>query len=196
MCLLSQYICQALLNEASGSQLVIGKPKFSYQQKVVHAIIRSTGMCVRVRVLVKNITGMTTPVVKGQWFGTFFRQEMCKASYILIWSIYRHTCSINVPAELLKLEEEGYLIYVDKDRMERDKFLPKQKCFSAVVKIDIRDLNEAFFKLAKDQECTSDLYETNFDKDIDKVMKQVATKYTQRIDHIVFSLPSQVSDSK
>ena len=59
------FLFQAILSENSTSGLVISKPKFSCRQKVVHAIIRSVGMCVRVRALVKNIMGMTTPVVKS-----------------------------------------------------------------------------------------------------------------------------------
>ena len=62
---LIKFIFQAILSENSTSGLVISKPKFSYRQKVVHAIIRSVGMCVRVRALVKNIMGMTIPIVKS-----------------------------------------------------------------------------------------------------------------------------------
>ena len=98
--------------------------------------------------------------------------------------------------ELLKLQEEGFLIYVDKEQMEMDKLFNKQKCFSAIVKKDMRDLAERFFTYAKDAECTEDMYETNYNKDIDKVMKQVATKYTQDLAHVNFAMPSSVSDSK
>ena len=60
----------------------------------------------------------------------------------------------------------------------------------------MRDLDERFFTYAKDAECTEDMYETNYNKDIDKVMKQVATKYTQDLAHVNFAMPSSVSDSK
>ena len=53
------------MNEAATPSIAISKPKFSHTQKIVHAVIRSVGMCVRVRNLVKNINGMTTPIVKG-----------------------------------------------------------------------------------------------------------------------------------
>ena len=67
---------QALLNDSSSCNLVISKPKYSYRQKVVHAVIRSVGMCVRVCVLVKNITGMTTPVVKSKYFRQYITWEV------------------------------------------------------------------------------------------------------------------------
>ena len=102
----------------------------------------------------------------------------------------------NFAGELLKLEEDGYLIYVDRDRMEKDKLFPKTKCFSAIVKLDTGVLNYAFFSMAKDTECNAALYETNYNKEIDKVMKQVATTYTSDLMKVNFSLPSQVSDCK
>ena len=101
----------------------------------------------------------------------------------------------NFAGELLKLEEDGYLIYVDRDRMEKDKLFPKTKCFSAV-KLDTRVLNYAFFSMAKDTICNAALNETNYNKEIDKVMKQVATTYTSDLMKVNFSLPSQVSDCK
>ena len=73
---------------------------------------------------------------------------------------------------------------------------PKTKCFSAIVKLDTRVLNYAFFSMAKDTECNAALYETNYNKEIDKVMKQVATTYTSDLMKVNFSLPSQVSDFK
>ena len=54
-----------ILSNNSTSGLVISQPKYSYTKKVVHAVIRSVGMCVRVRALVKNIMGITTPIVKN-----------------------------------------------------------------------------------------------------------------------------------
>ena len=97
--------------------------------------------------------------------------------------------------ELIKLQEDGYLIYVDKEQMEKDKLFPKQKCFSAIVKKDMCDLDESFFSCAKDSECTDNMYETNYNKEIDKVLKQVTTKYTQNVSHVNFSLPSNISSS-
>ena len=98
--------------------------------------------------------------------------------------------------ELLKLEEDGYLIYVDRDHIEKDQLFPKTKCFSAIVKLDMRVLDGAFFSMAKNTECNTALYETNYNKEIDKVMKQVATTYTSDIMKVNFSLPSEVSDCK
>ena len=97
--------------------------------------------------------------------------------------------------ELIKLQEDGYLIYVDKEQMEKDKLFPKQKCFSAIVKKDMHDLDQSFFSCTKDSECTDNMYETNYNKEIDKVLKQVATKYMQNVSHVNFSLPSNISNS-
>lgn len=96
----------------------------------------------------------------------------------------------------MRLEEEGYLIYIDKERMEEDKLFPKNRCFSAFLKQDMRDLDKKFFKLAKDEECNEDLYETNLNKDIDKVLKQVAAAYVHDLTRLSYSLPSNISDSK
>ena len=80
--------------------------------------------------------------------------------------------------------------------MEKDKLMPKTKCFSAIVKMDMRVLDSAFFSIAKDSECNAALYETNYNKEIDKTMKQVATTYTSDIRLVNFSLPSQLSECK
>ena len=66
--------------------------------------------------------------------------------------------------------------------MERDTLFPKSRCFSAVLKKDMRDINTSFFKLAKDEECTEALYETNYNKEIDKVMKQVVLRSSHLMD--------------
>ena len=102
----------------------------------------------------------------------------------------------NFAGELLKLEEDGYLIYVNRDCMEKDKLFPKTKCFSAIVKLDTTVLDYAFFSMAKDTECNVALYETSYNKEIDKVMKQVATTYTCDVMNVNFSLPSEMSDCK
>ena len=78
----------------------------------------------------------------------------------------------------MKLQEDGFLIYIDKEQME------------------MRDLDEAFFSCSKDPECTDDMYEMNYNKEIDKVMKQVATTYIQDLGHVNFSLPSNISKSE
>ena len=88
------------------------------------------------------------------------------------------------------------MIYVDRDGMEKDKLMPKTKCFSAIVKMDMRVLDSAFFSIAKDSECNAALYETNYNKEIDKTMKQVATTYTSDIRLVNFSLPLQLSECK
>ena len=50
--------------------------------------------------------------------------------------------------------------------------------------------------MAKDTECNAVLYETNYNNEIDKVMKQVVTTYTSHITKVNFRLPSVVSDCK
>ena len=59
----------------------------------------------------------------------------------------------------------------------------------------MRVLDSAFFSIAKDSECNTALYETNY-KEIDKTMKQVATTYTSDITLVNFSLPLQLSECK
>ena len=100
----------------------------------------------------------------------------------------------SVSADLIKLDEDRYLIYIDKERMVADEVFTKMRCFSAIVKKDIRDLSQDFFKLAKDEECTADLYETNYNKEIDDAMKKVACIYVNDMSHISFLLPSQISE--
>ena len=68
--------------------------------------------------------------------------------------------------------------------------------FFSYCETDTRVLNYAFFSMAKDTECNAALYETNYNKEIDKVMKQVATTYSSDLTKVNFSLPSQVSDCK
>ena len=53
------------MNESATPTIIIGRPKFSHRQKMVQAVIRSVGMFVRFCNFVKNINGMTTPLVKG-----------------------------------------------------------------------------------------------------------------------------------
>ena len=85
-------------------------------------------------------------------------------------------------------------MYIDKEKMEADGVFTKVRCFSAILKKDIRDLHSDFFKLCKDEECTADLYETNFNKDIDKNLKKVASIYAEDLSKISFSLPSMISE--
>ena len=80
--------------------------------------------------------------------------------------------------------------------MEKNKLFLKTKYFSAIVKLDMRTLDGAFLSMVKDTECNEALNETNYNKEIDKVMKQVATTYTSDIMKVNFSLPSEVSDCK
>ena len=63
------YICynlfQAVLDKIPPSGLVIGKPKLTTTQHVVHGIIRSSGIVVNVRNIAKNIRDKSTDLIKG-----------------------------------------------------------------------------------------------------------------------------------
>ena len=86
--------------------------------------------------------------------------------------------NVTLADELVKLLEEHFGTYVDKETMARDKVLPAQNCFCAFVKHDIRGLSDDFFKIVRDRDCTPNTYITNYDKPIDDSMKKVAIKYS------------------
>ena len=98
--------------------------------------------------------------------------------------------------ELVKLSEEGYGRYVDKEQMAQDKVLPTRNCFCAFVKRDIRALDESFFHIVKDKDCTQDLYIMNYDKPIDDAMKKVSMRYSLDKDILLISPLQEDSTSK
>ena len=100
-----------------------------------------------------------------------------------------------ISAELLKLHEEGYGMYIDRDKMESDKVFGRQKCLSVFLKKEPEELHESFFTLAKDTECNEEMYESNYYKDVDETMKKVATHYSEDLTKLVFSLPSDITNS-
>ena len=85
---------------------------------------------------------------------------------------------------------------IEKEQMEGDNLFPKQRCLTVFLKRRPEELHSSFFSFVKDPDCNEQLYETNFYKDIDTVMKQVAAHYTEDLSKLVFSLPSQISESK
>ena len=106
-----------------------------------------------------------------------------------------HVFSINVD-ELSKLTDEGFGVYVDKNRMEKDKVFEQKKCFSAFIKNDVRNIDTAIFCTVGDTDCDLHTYETNYDKPMDLVMKKVTVKYHTHPDYLVISLESEPSNSK
>ena len=98
--------------------------------------------------------------------------------------------------ELSKLSKEGFGRYVDKEEMSKDHVLPSRNCFCAYVKTDIRHLDESFFSLVRDKDCTKELYATNYDKAIDDSLKKIAVKYAQDKEHIQISPCQEDTESK
>ena len=98
--------------------------------------------------------------------------------------------------ELKKLEEEGFGVYVDKNRMEQDKIFPIRNCFAAFVKKDILDLPDKFFDMTKSSDCNRDLYVSNYDRDMDINMKKVTAVYHADKHRLTISLETNMSTSK
>ena len=63
--------------------------------------------------------------------------------------------------------------------MAKDHILPQRNCFCAFVKTDINNLDESFFSLVRDKDCTKYLYTSNYHKPIDDSLKKVAFKYAK-----------------
>ena len=98
--------------------------------------------------------------------------------------------------ELNKLSKEGFGRYVDKEEMAKNHILPQRNCFCAFVKTDINNLDESFFSLVRDKDCTKDLYTINYDKAIDDSLKKVAFKYAQDKDTLKISPCQEDTESK
>ena len=80
--------------------------------------------------------------------------------------------------------------------MAKDKVLPQRNCFCAYVKTDITKLDDSFFSLVCDKDCTKELYTTNYDKAIDDSLKKVAFKYAQDKDTLRISPLELDTESK
>ena len=100
------------------------------------------------------------------------------------------------PDELSKLSKEGFGSYVNKEEMAKDHILPQRNCFCAFVKTDINNLDESFFSLVRDKDCTKDLHTINYDKPIDESLKKVAFKYAQDKDSLKISPCQDDTESK
>ena len=71
--------------------------------------------------------------------------------------------------------------------MEKDKVLDQKKCFSAFIKNNICDIQPTIFQTLGDNDCDCQMYETNYNKSMDLVMKKVAVKYHSHPDFLVIS---------
>ena len=98
--------------------------------------------------------------------------------------------------ELRKLQDEGFVRYVDRKEMQQDKLFPANNCFSAYVKKDICDMPDKFFQIPVDTECSRDMYVRNYDKKMDLQMKKVTAKYHEKGNDVFLSVTSNMSDSK
>ena len=81
----------------------------------------------------------------------------------------------------------GFGEFVEKEKMAYGKLFPAKNCFSVFIKKDIKQLEDEtlqleFFKLARDKDCNIQSYTTNYDKDMDKIYKQPAAKYSSKPD--------------
>ena len=95
----------------------------------------------------------------------------------------------------------GFGEFVDNERMASDKLFPAKNCFSAFIKKDIKQLENEnlqleFFKLARDKDCNIQSYVTNYDKNMDKICKKVAAKYSSNPDLLRISPIADGSMSK
>ena len=100
----------------------ISKPKPSDRERVIHGIIRSTSIAVQVCTLAKNIRHVGTDALK------------CKLFFCPKYNIYFHfliellfseitiVILIVISVELRKLQDEGYLRYVDRKEMQTTNF--------------------------------------------------------------------------
>ena len=98
-----------------------------------------------------------------------------------------------IAVELRKLQDEGYLCYVDRKEMQSDKLFRANNCFSTLIKKDILDMPDKIFQLAVDPECN--MYTKNFDKKMDSTMKKVTAKYHGGERNIFMGVTSTMSES-
>ena len=80
--------------------------------------------------------------------------------------------------------------------MQKDKVLPSNSCLSVFVKRDVLDLPEKFFSMAMNPEFTPDLYATNYDQQMDAMMKRISAYYHLDKHRLALSIDSNMSDSK
>ena len=86
--LIAIYLCfQAVFPKTGSTEIKLSKPKVTDKSRVVSATIRSSGPCVQLRMLTKNIKSITTDLVKGKkiFIGNTFGEYLYR---ITQWNIY------------------------------------------------------------------------------------------------------------
>ena len=186
---------QAIFSQQQNGMMSISKPKPSDREGVIHSIIRSTGIAVQVCTLAKNIRHVGTDTLKCK---LYFCPKYNIYFYFLIellLSDINIVILIVISVELRKLQDEGYLHYVDRKEIQNDKLFPANNCFSTLIKKDILDMPDKFFHLAVNPECNRDMYTKHFDKEMDSTMKKVTAKYHGGERNIFMSVMSTMSES-
>lgn len=159
------------------------------RQKVIMAIIRTPGIVVNVRHMVKNIRKITTQTAKGKCVITFISMKL---TITHIFTIYR----MFLTDELQKLHAEGFGVLVEKYRMEEDKVIHARKCFTAFVKNDITHIDRNVFKTLRDVDCDAEMFESNYNKSMDLNMKKIANHYHSNPNTLQISGETNPTDSK
>ena len=80
--------------------------------------------------------------------------------------------------------------------MSKDNVLPSRNCFCAYVKTDIENIDDNFFSLVRDKDCTKELYTSNYEKPIDDSLKKVAFQYAQDKEFLQLSPCKEDTQSK
>ena len=80
--------------------------------------------------------------------------------------------------------------------MSKDNVLPSRNCFCAYVKTDIEHIDDTFFSLVRDKDCTKELYTSNYEKPIDDSLKKIAFKYAQDKEFLQLSPCKEDTQSK
>ena len=103
--------------------------------------------------------------------------------------------TVLIAVELKNLDCEGFVVYIDKNRMEDDKIFPSKNCFAAFVKKDTLDLPDKFFDMTRTGDCTREMYVSNYDKDMDLSLKKVTAVYHPDKHQLTISLETIMSES-
>ena len=85
--------------------------------------------------------------------------------------------------------------------MSKDNVLPSRNCFCAYVKTDIENIDDNFFRLVRDKDCTKELCTSNnctsnYEKPIDDSFKKVAFQYAQDKEFLQLSPCKEDTQSK
>ena len=112
---------QAIFSQQHNRMMSISKPKPSDRERVIHSIIRSTGIAVQVRTMAKNIRHVGTDALKCK---LYFCPKYNIYFYFLIellLSDINIVILIVISVQLRKLQDEGHLCYVARKKMQNEK---------------------------------------------------------------------------